>query len=130
MQYPPPTLASAQILFRWYPHGNRILAQPDRDVTAAPETTLVLSYSLQFRLLAAHAGEPETSLLFSDDVNHKGGVRVAFLRGRKLSVAFLRLFVGAFPVDSGTLESCFEQQLPNLGQGPEPPVIGEGLLDL
>ena len=42
MQYPPPTLASAQILFRRCPHGNRILAQPDRDVTAAPETTLVL----------------------------------------------------------------------------------------
>ena len=42
MQYPTSTLASAQILFRRCPHGNRILAQPDRDVTAAPETTLVL----------------------------------------------------------------------------------------
>ena len=26
----------------WYPRGNRILAQPDRDVSAAPEATLVL----------------------------------------------------------------------------------------
>ena len=36
------TLPSAETVLRWYPHGNRILAQPDRDLTVAPETTLVL----------------------------------------------------------------------------------------
>ena len=32
----------AETLLRWDPRGNRILAQPDRDVPAAPEATLVL----------------------------------------------------------------------------------------
>ena len=32
----------AETVLRWYPRGNRILAQPDRDVPAAPEATLVL----------------------------------------------------------------------------------------
>ena len=36
------TLPSAETVLRWYPCGNRILAQPDRDVPAAPEATLVL----------------------------------------------------------------------------------------
>ena len=36
------TLPSAETVLRWYPRGNRILAQPDRDVAAAPEATLVL----------------------------------------------------------------------------------------
>ena len=36
------TLPSAETVLRWYPRGNRILAQPDRDVPAAPEATLVL----------------------------------------------------------------------------------------
>ena len=36
------TLPSADTVLRWYPRGNRILAQPDRDVSAAPEATLVL----------------------------------------------------------------------------------------
>ena len=36
------TLPSAETVLRWYPRGNRILAQPDRDVSAAPEATLVL----------------------------------------------------------------------------------------
>ena len=35
-------LASAKTVLRWYPRGNCILAQPDRDVAAAPEATLVL----------------------------------------------------------------------------------------
>ena len=43
-----PPLASAKTVLRWYPRGNCILAQPDRDVAAAPEATLVL---LQFRIL-------------------------------------------------------------------------------
>ena len=33
---------SAKTVLRWYPRGNCILAQPDRDVAAAPEATLVL----------------------------------------------------------------------------------------
>ena len=33
---------SAETVLRWYPRGNRILAQPNRDVSAAPEATLVL----------------------------------------------------------------------------------------
>ena len=37
-----PPLASAKTVLRWYPRGNCILAQPDRDVAAAPEATLVL----------------------------------------------------------------------------------------
>ena len=37
-----PPLASAKTVLRWYPRGNRILAQPDRDAAAAPEATLVL----------------------------------------------------------------------------------------
>ena len=37
-----PPLASAKTVLRWYPGGNCILAQPDRDVAAAPEATLVL----------------------------------------------------------------------------------------
>ena len=37
-----PPLASAKTVLRWYPRGNCILAQPDRDVPAAPEATLVL----------------------------------------------------------------------------------------
>ena len=36
------TLPSAETVLRWYPRGNRILAQPDRDVPAAPEAPLVL----------------------------------------------------------------------------------------
>ena len=36
------TLPSAETVLRWYPRGGRILAQPDRDVPAAPEATLVL----------------------------------------------------------------------------------------
>ena len=36
------TTPSAETVLRWYPRGNRILAQPDRDVPAAPEATLVL----------------------------------------------------------------------------------------
>ena len=36
------TLPSAETVLRWYPRGNRILAQPDRDVPVAPEATLVL----------------------------------------------------------------------------------------
>ena len=37
-----PPLASAKTVLRWYPRGNCSLAQPDRDVAAAPEATLVL----------------------------------------------------------------------------------------
>ena len=37
-----PPLASAKTVLRWYPRSNCILAQPDRDVAAAPEATLVL----------------------------------------------------------------------------------------
>ena len=37
-----PPLASAKTVLRCYPRGNCILAQPDRDVPAAPEATLVL----------------------------------------------------------------------------------------
>ena len=37
-----PPLASAKTVLRCYPRGNCILAQPDRDVAAAPEATLVL----------------------------------------------------------------------------------------
>ena len=37
-----PPLASAQTIHRWCPGGDRLLAQPDRDV-AAPEATLVLA---------------------------------------------------------------------------------------
>ena len=37
-----PPLASAKTVLRWYPRGNCILAQPDRDVAAAPEAALVL----------------------------------------------------------------------------------------
>ena len=37
-----PPRASAKTVLRWYPRGNCILAQPDRDVAAAPEATLVL----------------------------------------------------------------------------------------
>ena len=37
-----PPLASAKTVLRWDPRGNCILAQPDRDVAAAPEATLVL----------------------------------------------------------------------------------------
>ena len=33
---------SAETVLGWYPPGNRILAQPERDVPAAPEATLVL----------------------------------------------------------------------------------------
>ena len=33
---------SSKLELRWYPRGNCILAQPDRDVAAAPEATLVL----------------------------------------------------------------------------------------
>ncbi len=36
------TPPSAETVLRWYPRGDRILAQPDRDVPAAPEATLVL----------------------------------------------------------------------------------------
>ena len=35
-------LAAATTVLRWCPCGDRLLAQPDRDVTAAPEATLVL----------------------------------------------------------------------------------------
>ena len=45
-EYPP--LASAKTVLRWYPRGNCILAQPDRDVAAAPEATLVLPPSSGF----------------------------------------------------------------------------------
>ena len=43
-----PPLASAKTVLRWYPRGNCILAQPDRDVAAALRPR---SYSLQFRIL-------------------------------------------------------------------------------
>ena len=37
-----PPLASPETVLRRYPRGDRLLAQPDRDVAAAPEATLVL----------------------------------------------------------------------------------------
>ena len=43
------TLPSAETVLRWYPRGNRILAQPDRDVSA--RLLRPRSYSLQFRIL-------------------------------------------------------------------------------
>ena len=44
-----PPLASAKTVLRWYPRGNCILAQPDRDV--ARGSLRPRSYSLQFRIL-------------------------------------------------------------------------------
>jgi len=36
------SLASTETVLRWRPRGDHLLAQPDRDVAAAPEATLVL----------------------------------------------------------------------------------------
>ena len=56
VRVPPP--ASAKTVLRWCPRGDRLFAQSDRDVAAAPEATLVLPpvpHSVLRLVLAVHS---------------------------------------------------------------------------
>ena len=72
------SLASTETVLRWRPRGDHLLAQPDRDVAAAPEATLVLpsSYGILYFVLylrltrldfrVAMASPPSASMIDRD----------------------------------------------------------------
>src|SRR4029450_3844582 len=70
------------------------------------------------------------SVLRRHDVRDPGRILVGVRARAKGAVRLVRPGFGAFPVDGGRREARFGEQVAQLAERPEPPVVGPGALDL
>src|SRR5690606_20608183 len=81
------------------------------------------------RLRAARQALPSRRLLLGDDVRDPGAA-IFRLLARTIDARTVAVLVLVLPVDVALREPCLEQQLAELRQGPEAPLIREGALQL
>ena len=72
----------------------------------------------------------DNELFFSRNVGDPARIIVPLFRSRVLPIAFATFFIRALPVNGGLAESSLLQNFPYFWQGPQSPVVGEGLLHL